>query len=76
MPVQHNIELKTNWHDDHLKAICVFANSQSWAFFFRANIENIITSSNNNHIISYVKHRGKLVTDHFGYAEWLIEAEH
>lgn len=28
MPEQHNIEFKTNWHDDYLKTICAFANSQ------------------------------------------------
>ncbi|MGB8321179.1 MAG: RNA-binding domain-containing protein, partial [Ignavibacteriaceae bacterium] len=28
MPEQHNIEYKRNWHEDHLKTICAFANSQ------------------------------------------------
>lgn len=28
MPEQHNIEYKTSWHEDHLKTICAFANSQ------------------------------------------------
>ena len=28
MPEQHNIEYKRNWHEDNLKTICAFANSQ------------------------------------------------
>jgi ATP-dependent DNA helicase RecG len=28
MPEQHNIEYKKSWHEDHLKTICAFANSQ------------------------------------------------
>jgi len=28
MPEQHNIEYKQNWHEDHLKTICAYANSQ------------------------------------------------
>lgn len=28
MPEQHNIEYKQSWHEDHLKTICAFANSQ------------------------------------------------
>ena len=28
MPEQHNIEYKTSWHEDHLKTICAYANSQ------------------------------------------------
>ena len=28
MPEQHNIEFKKSWHEDHLKTICAFANSQ------------------------------------------------
>lgn len=28
MPEQHIIEYKTSWHDDYLKTICAFANSQ------------------------------------------------
>ena len=28
MPEQHNKEYKRNWHEDHLKTICAFANSQ------------------------------------------------
>lgn len=29
MPEQHNIEYKISWHDDYLKTICGFANSQA-----------------------------------------------
>lgn len=28
MPEQHNIEYKQSWHDDYLKTVCAFANSQ------------------------------------------------
>lgn len=28
MPEQHNIEYKQSWHEDHLKTICAYANSQ------------------------------------------------
>ncbi len=28
MPEHQNIEYKQSWHEDHLKTICSFANSQ------------------------------------------------
>ena len=33
MPEQHNIEYKQSWHDDYLKTICAFANSQGGKLF-------------------------------------------
>ncbi len=75
MPEQHNIEFKTNWHDDYLKTIWTFANSQGGPFFFRANIEKIITSSNNNLIVSIDRQKSNFATDHLDYAEWMIGAD-
>jgi len=33
MPEQHNIEYKISWHDDYLKTICAFANSQGGVLY-------------------------------------------
>lgn len=71
---QHNIDFKTNCHEDYFKTICAFAKSQSGAFFFRANIEKIITSSDNNLIFSFDKQKGKFATDHLVYTESMIVA--
>lgn len=72
MPKQHNIEYKTSWHKCHLKTICTFANSQGGAFFVRAKIKKIITSSNNNLIFSFVKQKDNFVSDHLNYSVWVI----
>lgn len=50
MPEQHNIEYKTSWHDDYLKTICAFANSQGGFFFINKKINKIATYSNYNEL--------------------------
>lgn len=41
MPEQHNIEFKTNWHDDYLKTICAFANSQGGKLYIGKNDKGV-----------------------------------
>ena len=33
MSEHQNIEYKTNWHDDHLKAVCGFANANGGTLY-------------------------------------------
>jgi len=33
MPEQHNLEYKQSWHEDHLKTICAYANSEGGKLF-------------------------------------------
>ena len=33
MPEQHNIEYKQSWHEEHLKTVCAFANSQGGTLY-------------------------------------------
>ena len=37
MPEQHNIEYKQSWHEDHLKTICAYANSQGGKLYIGKN---------------------------------------
>jgi ATP-dependent DNA helicase RecG len=37
MPEQQNIEYKSSWHDDYLKWICGFANTQGRKIYIGMN---------------------------------------
>jgi len=54
MPEQHNIEYKTSWHDDYLKTICAFANSQGGKLY--------IGKDNNGHTTGLTEYQ-KLMDD-------------